>query len=54
MKYNGPAGAREAYPAWSADCQIPLFKEEIDDVFLDLTQKIGFQRDSMCNMVRYL
>ena len=25
--------------------------EEIEDVFLDLTQKFGFQRDSMRNMV---
>lgn len=54
MEYNGPAGAREAYPAWSADRQIPLSKEEIEDIFLDLTQKFGFQRDSMRNMVRYL
>jgi 1,3-beta-glucan synthase len=46
-----PAGAREAYPAWSVDRQIPLSKEEIEDVFLDLTQKFGFQRDSMRNMV---
>lgn len=26
--------------------------EEIEDIFLDLTQKFGFQRDSMRNMVR--
>jgi len=50
--YGGPAGAREAYPAWSAERQIPLSKEEIEDIFLDLTQKFGFQRDSMRNMVR--
>lgn len=47
--YNVPP--RDAYPAWSADRQIPLSKEEIEDVFLDLTQKFGFQRDSMRNMV---
>ena len=52
MEYGGPAGAREAYPAWNAERQIPLSKEEIEDVFLDLTQKFGFQRDSMRNMVR--
>lgn len=50
-EYTGPAGAREAYPAWSAERQIPLSKEEIEDIFLDLTQKFGFQRDSMRNMV---
>jgi hypothetical protein len=44
-------GGREPYPAWSADRQIPLSKEEIEDIFLDLQQKFGFQRDSMRNMV---
>jgi len=40
------------YPAWSADKQIPISYEEIEDIFLDLTQKFGFQRDSMRNQVR--
>ncbi|KIM49129.1 glycosyltransferase family 48 protein [Hebeloma cylindrosporum] len=40
----------EHYPAWSADRQIPMSTEEIEDIFLDLTQKFGFQRDSMRNM----
>lgn len=48
------AGVRDAYPAWSAERQIPLSKEEIEDIFLDLTQKFGFQRDSMRNMVSAL
>lgn len=43
-EYAGPPGAREPHPAWSAE--IPLSKEEIEDIFLDLTQKFGFQRDS--------
>jgi len=30
---------------------IPLSKGETEDVFLDLTQKFGFQRESMRNMV---
>lgn len=47
-----PAGQRshEPYPAWTSDAQIPLSKEEIEDMFLDLTSKFGFQRDSMRNM----
>ncbi|KAJ7777936.1 1,3-beta-glucan synthase [Mycena maculata] len=52
-----PSGAgqiREAYPAWSAERQIPLSKEEIEDVFLDLSQKFGFQRDNMRNMFDFL
>ena len=43
----------EHYPAWSADKQIPMSSEEIEDIFLDLTQKFGFQRDSMRNMVLF-
>ncbi|KAJ7165082.1 1,3-beta-glucan synthase [Mycena filopes] len=48
-EYN-PGSTPDAYPAWSADRHIPLSKEEIEDIFLDLTQKFGFQRDSMRNM----
>jgi 1,3-beta-glucan synthase len=44
----------DPYPAWSADKQIPISYEEIEDIFLDLTQKFGFQRDSMRNQVRYV
>ncbi|OAX82574.1 1,3-beta-glucan synthase component FKS1 [Emergomyces africanus] len=42
--------SREPYPAWTSDAQIPLSKEEIEDIFLDLVNKFGFQRDSMRNM----
>jgi 1,3-beta-glucan synthase len=47
-----PAGqrSREPYPAWTSDAQIPCTKEEIEDIFMDLTSKFGFQRDSMRNM----
>ncbi|KAF9264686.1 glycosyltransferase family 48 protein [Marasmius fiardii PR-910] len=43
-------GSVEPYPAWSQDRQIPMSTEEIEDVFIDLQQKFGFQRDSMRNM----
>ena len=51
-----PAGQRskEPYPAWTSDAQIPLSKEEVEDIFLDLTAKFGFQRDSMRNMYDHL
>ena len=51
-----PAGqrSREPYPAWTADAQIPISKEEIEDIFIDLTAKFGFQRDSMRNMYDHL
>lgn len=47
-------GSSEPYPAWTADRQIPMSTEEIEDIFLDLTQKFGFQRDSMRNMASAL
>ena len=54
MEYGNvlPSGqrSREPYPAWTSDAQIPLSKEEVEDIFLDLTAKFGFQRDSMRNM----
>ncbi|KAM5361776.1 hypothetical protein ACJZ2D_012890 [Fusarium nematophilum] len=40
----------EPYPAWASDAHLPLSVEEIEEVFLDLTDKFGFQRDSMRNM----
>ncbi|KAF7550323.1 hypothetical protein G7Z17_g5807 [Cylindrodendrum hubeiense] len=45
---------REPYPAWSSDNNVPISKEEIEDIFLDLTAKFGFQRDSMRNMYDHL
>ncbi|KAI0246237.1 1-3-beta-glucan synthase [Lactifluus subvellereus] len=41
---------REPYPAWGAVRTIPLSMKEIKEIFLDLQQKFGFQRDSMRNM----
>ncbi|KAJ1672027.1 1,3-beta-D-glucan synthase, partial [Spiromyces aspiralis] len=38
------------YPAWSDPNQIPLSKEEIEDIFKSLTAKLGFQYDNMRNM----
>ncbi|ODQ77130.1 glycosyltransferase family 48 protein [Babjeviella inositovora NRRL Y-12698] len=38
------------YPAWTADPQVPIKVERIEDIFIDLTNKFGFQRDSMRNM----
>ncbi|KAK4231941.1 1,3-beta-glucan synthase component-domain-containing protein [Podospora fimiseda] len=58
MDYGAAAQAsqrsREPYPAWTSDAQIPLSKEEVEDIFLDLTAKFGFQRDSMRNMYDHL
>ncbi|PKI84809.1 1,3-beta-glucan synthase [Malassezia vespertilionis] len=45
-----PVRQREPYPAWTVDQNIPLSKEEVEDVFIDLANKFGFQRDNMRNM----
>ena len=52
MDYPGalPNKSREPYPAWIPENQIPISKEEIEDIFIDLANKFGFQRDSMRNM----
>jgi hypothetical protein len=44
-------GTRHNYPAWSGGLQVPISEGEIEDIFIDLTQKFGFQQDSMRNMV---
>ena len=41
---------REPYPAWTADPEQPIGIQQIEDIFIDLTDKFGFQRDSMRNM----
>ncbi|KAG9313770.1 1,3-beta-glucan synthase subunit FKS1, domain-1-domain-containing protein [Chiua virens] len=54
VEYAAASGVRDQYPAWTTERQIPLSKEEIEDIFLDLAQKFGFQRDSMRNMFDFL
>lgn len=43
----------DPYPAWTADNQAPVSIEQIEDVFIDLCNKFGFQRESMRNMFDY-
>ncbi|KAG8976514.1 1,3-beta-D-glucan synthase, partial [Tulasnella sp. 427] len=44
----------EIYPAWVNARGCPISKEEIEDIFHDLTQKFGFQRDNMRNQFDFL
>lgn len=44
----------EPYPAWTVQNQVPISKEQIEDIFIDLANKFGFQRDSMRNMYDHL
>lgn len=41
-------------PGWSLDHNIPLSKEEIEDVLIDLQNKFGFQKDSCRNIFDFL
>ena len=53
--FNMPDGLNvglpnDPYPAWTADEDAPVNIEQIEDIFIDLTNKFGFQRDSMRNI----
>ncbi|KAG9009427.1 1,3-beta-D-glucan synthase [Tulasnella sp. JGI-2019a] len=53
--YGAGAGlGYEMYPAWVNARQVPISKEEIEDIFHDLYQKFGFQRDNMRNQYDFL
>lgn len=56
LDYGLPAGqrSREPYPVWTPENNVPLTKEEIEDIFIDLANKFGFQRDSMRNMFDFV
>jgi 1,3-beta-glucan synthase len=41
-------------PAWTQEANIPLSKEEIEDVLIDLANKFGFQKDSCRNIYDFL
>lgn len=41
-------------PAWTQEANIPLSKEEIEDVLIDLANKFGFQKDSSRNIFDFL
>ncbi|KAG9065668.1 1,3-beta-D-glucan synthase [Linnemannia hyalina] len=39
----------DQYPSWTIEKGVPLTRQEIDGIMLDLTRKFGFQIDSMRN-----
>lgn len=44
---TGGHRGREPYPAWTQEANIPLSKEEIEDVLIDLANKFGFQKGEL-------
>jgi 1,3-beta-glucan synthase len=49
--YGGTRKSFDSYPSWSG--HVPVSKEEIEAVFLQLTEIFGFQLDSTKNMFDY-
>ncbi|KAF9319692.1 1,3-beta-D-glucan synthase [Podila horticola] len=39
------------YPSWTIERQVPLTREEIEGIMIDLTRKFGFQKDNMRNQL---
>lgn len=46
------SSSHAAFPAWSATCSVPI--DQIQSVFVQLTNRFGFQHDSMQNMYEHL
>ncbi|CAG8442884.1 18868_t:CDS:10 [Acaulospora morrowiae] len=49
-----PVKSNYDYVTWGSDHQVFVSKKEIEDIFIDLANKIGFQKESMCNMYNHL
>lgn len=49
-----PPRQSEMWPSWVPERQVPVTKEEIEEIFVELTDKFGFQPDSMRNMYEHL
>ncbi|CAM0139665.1 unnamed protein product [Umbelopsis sp. WA50703] len=47
LKYGEP------YPSWTRDHTMPITNDEIDAIFVDLANKMGFQRDNKNNMLEH-
>ena len=46
------SGARDVYPAWFTECQIPPSKEEIEGIFSWISPRsFGYREDSLGNMM---
>lgn len=44
----------DPYPAWSDPAQIPITRQEIELIFMEVTEIFGFQLDNTKNMFDYL
>ncbi|KAG0057207.1 1,3-beta-D-glucan synthase [Gryganskiella cystojenkinii] len=47
--HGPPTPPSNPYPAWTIEKEVPISKEEIENIMLDLTRKFGFQQDNMRN-----
>ncbi|RUS13489.1 1,3-beta-glucan synthase subunit FKS1, domain-1-domain-containing protein [Endogone sp. FLAS-F59071] len=51
---NAPPRQPEMWPSWVPERQVPVSREDIEEIFVELTDKFGFQQDSMRNMYEHL
>ncbi|RUP52084.1 1,3-beta-glucan synthase subunit FKS1, domain-1-domain-containing protein [Jimgerdemannia flammicorona] len=51
---NGGIRHPDLWPSWGADQQLPLSRESLDDIFVELSNRFGFQRDSTRNMFEHM
>ncbi|KAK4516587.1 uncharacterized protein ATC70_011562 [Mucor velutinosus] len=51
---TGYATEDSPYPAWGPEDAIPFTFRQLDDIFLAIARKFGFQHDSMRNMSEHL
>ncbi|KAG7663184.1 GSL2 [[Candida] subhashii] len=54
LTYDIYANKHDPYPAWNPPEQVPITKEAIEAIFLQLTTIFGFQFDNTRNMFDYL
>lgn len=51
---TGYATKDSPYPAWGPEDNVPISFKQLDDIFLAMANKFGFQQDSMRNMIEHL
>ncbi|EPB83425.1 1,3-beta-glucan synthase [Mucor circinelloides 1006PhL] len=51
---TGYATDESPYPAWGPEDAIPFTFKQLDDIFMAMARKFGFQKDSMRNMSEHL
>ncbi|RUS25941.1 family 48 glycosyltransferase [Jimgerdemannia flammicorona] len=51
---NGGMRPSDPWPSWCADQPLPVSREQLEDIFVELSNRFGFQRDSTRNMYEHM